>query len=77
MQYTVLEWANNNGHFGFAGADGVMSSEAILENPAIFSSHAEEKTMPTQLQLAREYLVSITNFVYNRDIDIYAGNAYS
>ena len=34
-----------------------MSSEALLENPALFSNHAMAKTMPTQLQLAREYMV--------------------
>ena len=34
------------------GADGVMTSEAILENPALFANQIQL----TQLELAKEYL---------------------
>lgn len=46
----------------FTGADGVMSSEAVLEYPALFSgdSHTSEsghkRKGPGKMQLAREYL---------------------
>jgi len=41
----------------YTKCDGVMSSEAILENPAIFSrSLAPDGTRLTQIMLAREYL---------------------
>lgn len=38
----------------YTGADAVMSAWALLDNPATF--HPQASTMPSRMQLAREYL---------------------
>jgi tRNA-dihydrouridine synthase 1 len=43
------------------GADGVMSAEGILDNPALFAA-AAKRAAPAKLQLAREYLALVQQY---------------
>jgi hypothetical protein len=43
-------------NLAFTGADGVMSAEGILDNPAIFQPLSEQDKVPDKLHLALEYL---------------------
>ncbi len=59
----VKTFADVEANQQFTGADGVMSAEGILDNPALFApAAATQRGPPTKLQLAREYLALVQQY---------------
>ncbi len=59
----VKTFADVEANQQFTGADGVMSAEGILDNPALFApAAAAKRDPPTKLQLAREYLALVQQY---------------